>query len=41
MQDINVEQLSPAQRELFEAAVAARKNAYIPYSHFAVGAAVR
>ena len=41
MQDINVEQLSSAQRELFDAAVAARKNAYIPYSHFAVGAAVR
>ena len=26
---------------LFEAAKAARKNAYVPYSHFAVGAAVR
>lgn len=25
----------------FEAAKAARKNAYVPYSHFAVGAAVR
>lgn len=28
-------------RELFEAAKKARENAYIPYSHFAVGAAVR
>jgi cytidine deaminase len=28
-------------KELYEAAVTARKNAYIPYSHFAVGAAVR
>lgn len=28
-------------RELFEAAVKARQNAYAPYSHFAVGAAVR
>ena len=27
--------------ELYDAAVAARKNAYIPYSNFAVGAAVR
>ena len=28
-------------QELFEAAKKARENAYIPYSHFAVGAAVR
>lgn len=28
-------------QELFEAACAARAQAYIPYSHFAVGAAVR
>jgi len=28
-------------QELFEAAVRARSHAYIPYSHFAVGAAVR
>ncbi|WP_302221157.1 cytidine deaminase [Acidaminococcus timonensis] len=28
-------------RELFEAAVKARQNSYSPYSHFAVGAAVR
>ncbi len=27
--------------ELIEAATAARANAYVPYSHFAVGAAVR
>lgn len=27
-------------KELLEMAIAARKNAYIPYSHFAVGAAV-
>lgn len=41
MNDVGLKQLTQAQRELFEAAVAARKNAYIPYSHFAVGAAVR
>ena len=28
-------------QELFRAALAARQNAYAPYSHFAVGAAVR
>jgi cytidine deaminase len=28
-------------RELFEAAVKAREHSYSPYSHFAVGAAVR
>ena len=28
-------------RELYEAACRARKDAYSPYSHFAVGAAVR
>lgn len=28
-------------RELYEAAKKAREHAYIPYSHFAVGAAVR
>lgn len=28
-------------KELFEAALAARRNAYAPYSKFAVGAAVR
>ena len=28
-------------QELYDAAVKARKNAYCPYSHFAVGAAVR
>ncbi len=28
-------------QELYEAAVKARENAYCPYSHFAVGAAVR
>ena len=28
-------------QELFDAAVAVQANAYVPYSHFAVGAAVR
>jgi cytidine deaminase len=28
-------------RELFDAALAAQANAYAPYSHFAVGAAIR
>ncbi len=34
-------ELSPAERELYRAALKARANAYAPYSHFAVGAAVR
>lgn len=41
MKDVKLNELSPAWRELYDAAVAARKNAYIPYSNFAVGAAVR
>ena len=41
MKDVKLNELSPAWRELYDVAVAARKNAYIPYSNFAVGAAVR
>ena len=41
MKDAKLNELSQASRELYNAAVAARKNAYIPYSNFAVGAAVR
>ena len=41
MKDVKLNELSPAWRELYDAAVAARKNAYIPYSNFAVGATVR
>ena len=41
MENITLKQLAVENRELYDAAVAARKNAYIPYSHFAVGAAVR
>ncbi len=41
MQDTNVNALKQEWRELYDVAVAARKNAYIPYSSFAVGAAVR
>lgn len=41
MKNINVKQLPIENRELYDAAVEARKKAYIPYSHFAVGAAVR
>lgn len=33
--------MRPMDKELFEAALAARRNAYAPYSNFAVGAAVR
>ena len=40
MKDVKLNELSPAWRELYDAAGAARKNAYIPYSNFAVGAAV-
>ena len=41
MQDMRAENLAEEQRELYELALAARKHAYAPYSHFAVGAAVR
>lgn len=40
MQDTQVTALPLNLQQLFEAAVAARKNSYSPYSHFAVGAAV-
>lgn len=33
--------IADADRELVRLAIAARKNAYAPYSHFAVGAALR
>ena len=41
MQDLRIEAASLAVQELYHAAVAARENSYSPYSHFAVGAAVR
>lgn len=37
----SIEELEPKDRELAEAAVKAMNNAYAPYSHFHVGAAVR
>jgi cytidine deaminase len=37
----NIEELNPADRELLISAREAAKNAYAPYSHFQVGAAVR
>ena len=37
----SMEQLSPEDRELAEAALKAAGNAYTPYSHFNVGAAIR
>lgn len=37
----SVEEMSPSDRELVEAAVDAMGGAYAPYSHFHVGAAVR
>jgi cytidine deaminase len=33
--------MTPSQRELFDAAIAAKAVAYAPYSNFPVGAAVR
>jgi cytidine deaminase len=33
--------MTPAQQELFDAAVAAQARSYSPYSHFKVGAAIR
>ena len=33
--------MTPSQQELFDAARAAQANAYAPYSHYLVGAAVR
>jgi cytidine deaminase len=36
-----VEAVTPADRELYEQAVAAAANAYAPYSEFLVGAAAR
>ena len=33
--------MTPGQRELFDAAVAAQANSYSPYSHYKVGAAIR
>lgn len=36
----NAEDLTPVEQKLTEAALAARKNSYSPYSKFAVGAAL-
>lgn len=33
--------MTPEQRELFDAALAAKEHSYSPYSHYTVGAAVR
>ena len=41
MKKLALKELSADLRELYDAALAAREQAYIPYSHFAVGAAVR
>lgn len=41
MIDTNINALSADLQELYARAVAAREHAYIPYSHFGVGAAVR
>lgn len=37
----SLEELSPLDRQLCEAAIEARRSSYAPYSHFNVGAAVR
>jgi len=36
----SIDELSPERKELMHSAIAARKNAYAPYSNFQVGAAV-
>lgn len=41
MQTTTYSSLDPGDKELLDAAVAALKNAYAPYSHFMVGAALR
>ena len=41
MQDTHLAALPPDLQMLYAAAVVARQNSYSPYSHFAVGAAVR
>ena len=38
MKKLALKELSADLRELYDAALAAREHAYIPYSHFAVGA---
>lgn len=40
MTKTKVSELSMAEQKLYAAAVKIREHAYIPYSHFAVGAAV-
>lgn len=37
----DLDELPESIRELFDAAAKARANAYVPYSHFSVGAAIR
>lgn len=40
LQELGVDELSPLEVELMNRAVAAAKDAYAPYSHFHVGAAL-
>ncbi|MDH6341777.1 cytidine deaminase [Parabacteroides sp. PFB2-12] len=40
LEEIPVSELSPLDRELMNRAIAAARNAYAPYSHFHVGAAL-
>lgn len=40
VRSMSYDELSPEERRLVDAARNARKGAYIPYSHFAVGAAI-
>lgn len=41
MQDLNITELPSDLQSLYKEAIIARENSYSPYSHFAVGAAVR
>ncbi|OIO60126.1 MAG: cytidine deaminase [Verrucomicrobia bacterium CG_4_10_14_3_um_filter_43_23] len=40
METVTINELSPTEKEILSAAESAKQNAYCPYSHFSVGAAL-